>query len=146
MKKFKFSLNPLLNVKKALEKTQKAQIQKNQQEIEIRENEIKLIQLEITELNQSLENELKNRVSIDDLIQYDRYLLKLKEMIDIKRAEISKLTIEKEECQKALIETMKEIKMLEKLREKQYNQYLYELEREQEKETSDFVSFITSSV
>lgn len=145
MKKFKFSLEPLLNVKKGLEKTQKAQIQKIQQQIHIRENEAAAIESEISGLHQSLENELKGKVNIEDLIQYDRYMLKLTDNLKEKRNEIAKLTEEKEECQKALIEITKEIKILEKLREKQYSQYLYELEREQEKETSDFVSFVTSS-
>lgn len=145
MKKFKFSLEPLLNVKKGLEKTQKAQIQKIQQEIDIKENEAEVISSEISALQQSLESELKGKVSVEDLIQYDRYMQKLTDNLEIKREEISKLTQEKEECQKALIETTKEIKMLEKLREKQYSQYIYELEREQEKEISDFVSFVTSS-
>lgn len=145
MKKFKFSLEPLLNVKKGLEKTQKSQIQRIQQEIDIREREAEAIKWDILQLQESLEHELKGKVSAEDLIRYDRYQLKLNEDLKLKLYEIARLTEEMEEIKRALIETTKEIKMLEKLREKQFSQYLYELERDQEKEISDFVTFVTSA-
>ena len=54
----------------------------------------------------------------------------------IKNAETAKLR-----CQEVLIITMREIKTYNKLRGKQYQEYLKEAAAEEEKELSDIISF-----
>ena len=49
------------------------------------------------------------------------------------------------ECQSRLIVTMKEIKTYDKLRAEQYQEYLKEVQSEEEKVIGDLVSFTTIS-
>ncbi|MCX7715735.1 MAG: flagellar FliJ family protein [Clostridia bacterium] len=136
MKRFKFSLQTLLNVALALEKEQK--------------NALAVINNQLHELNEKKEAVIRRREdlnafyakahSLDEFIYSNNYLMYLKEVLSSLDTEISVKEYEKEKVQTELAETMKKRKTYEKLREKQLEIYKKELESEESKYLNDFIS------
>lgn len=146
MKRFYFSLQSLFDIKKTVEKQQK--------------KEMKIIETELSELNYELSDlerifqetklcynqEVSQMMQINKVNHYNNYFASLTEKIKKQKEKIKAQLIKKEECIKAQIETQKEIKSLDNLREKQYQNYLLEVRKEEEKAIDDIVSFkITAS-
>lgn len=140
MKKFKFSLQSLLNLKISLEKQQKYELA----EAEARERELKR-QLEDMRGEFSAAREDYNRraaegINVLELVNYSNFFAGLRERIERQLEAVAVAEAEKERVQRALIETMRERKALEKLREKKFAEYLEECAREDEKAVSDFLA------
>lgn len=145
MKKFVFSLQVLLKVKLSLEKQQKAILLEIQQRIRALEAEMRELQERQALMQQEYVREAKDGIRSDRLQIYGRYFDRLREDINRQVERIAQAKAERAEAQEKLLRTMKEIKALNKLRERQYQLYLAELAREEEKAIGDLVSFKVAS-
>lgn len=140
MKKFIYSLQPLLGVKRTLEQQQK--------------NELASAEARLQDLKQTLAN-IKTRFEIrrteftnklkEGMIPYDitAYAIGFEALRDKEKRQLLKIDEQAEEVNRIrgeLIETMRERKMLENLRERHYSEYLEEVKRENEKIIGDFVA------
>jgi len=136
MKKFKFTLQTLLNVTVALEKEQK--------------NKLALINAQLNQLKEIRQGyydgieETKvlytQSLTLNDFINADRYINRLKEKVVEINVDISIKEYEKMEAQDELVETMTKRKTYEKLREKQLIAYKKELALEESKILDDYMS------
>ena len=144
MKKFVFTLQSLFNYKLTVEKTQKAELRRAQNALsELLAEEQRLIQA-YADNERSLDRALReNKNVVAALAEHDAYfrylrdaMLKLRESITIAEEVVA-------ECQTRLIVTMREIKTYDKLRIEQYNEYLKDIQLEEEKDIGDLVSFNT---
>jgi flagellar FliJ protein len=136
MRKFKFTLEALLNVTVALEKECK--------------NKLALINAQLAQLYEVREGyyaaigETKEiytySKSINDFINARRYIDRLEELVIQIGTDISAKEYERDSAQNELIETMKKRKTYERLREKQYIAYKKEVELEENKILDDFIS------
>ena len=142
MKKFVFSLQALYNYKITLEKQQKAELKKAQQALrELQDEEQRLLNA-YADNERSLEKALlENTDIVTALSEHDAYFRFLREALIIVRERIVRAEKIVSECQARLIITMKEIKTYNKLRAEQYQEYLKEVQTEEEKEIGDLVSF-----
>jgi len=142
MKKFKFTLQALFNYKLTIEKMQKADLRKAQQALrELIEEEQRLL-LAYADNERSLEIALqRNEDVVTALTEHDAYFRFLRDALKEirKRIEIAEEVVLK--CQEKLIITMKEIKTYTKLRSEQFQNYLKEVQAEEDKEIGDLVSF-----
>ena len=142
MKKFKFTLQPLYNYKLTVEKLQKAELRKAQQALrELLDEEQRLLDA-YAENELSLEKALRENIDvITALTEHDAYFRFLRDAIKEVREKIVKAEEVVRKCQERLITTMKELKTYLKLRDEQYQEYLKEVQIEEDKNMSDLVSF-----
>jgi len=144
MKKFKFTLQALVNYKQTVEKMQKAELNRAQQALrELQNEELRLLQA-YADNERSLDDALRSGENVAQaLIEHDAFFRFLRDALKEIREKIIKAEAVVEKCQERLITTMKELKTYAKLREEQYHQYLKEAQSEEEKEIGDLVSFNT---
>ena len=142
MKKFVFSLQSLFDYKVTIEKQQKAELQKARNALrELLKEELRL-QNAYAENERSLERALRESTDITTaLIEHDAYFRFLRDALKDIRQRIVEAEEYVSECQDRLMTTMKEIKTYKKLREEQYQDYMKEVQTEEEKEMGDIVSF-----
>ena len=146
MKKFVFTLQALFNYKLTIEKQQKAELRNAQIALrELQQEEQRLLEA-YAENEKSLEEALrKNKNVAAALSEHDAYFRYLRDALIEIRERIARAERIVAECQMRLIATMKEIKTYNKLRDAQYQEYLKEIQLEEEKEIGDLVSFTTVS-
>lgn len=144
MKKFVFSLNSLFDLKK----TQKDKIQGEYAaanavyQAALKKKET----LERTQHEKSEEYETKARqgMTVFDMQGYVVYLRELQEQIKLAVRETEKALREAEIKRNELINVHKEIRVLEKLYEKQYSEYLKDIEKSETKAIEDILSYKTA--
>ncbi len=142
MKKFVFSMMSLLKLKISLEKQQKAELAEAEQRLRIFMQELESIneryegkRREFSELSESGE------LRATDFLVYAKGFEALRDKQETQRLRIQAAELERERIQKKVIEAMSERKTLERLKEKQYSQYLDECNRENELVIGEFVSY-----
>lgn len=140
MKKFAFSLQAALNVKYSVEKAQKAEMAVINRRIYLLNNELSEYNTQNRIESEKLKEETKKGISPSKLNEFNNFFTFLKEKIKAVKENIKKAEEEKEEIRARMIKTMQEIKSFEKLKEKQYEDYLVELRRDEEKNLGDIVS------
>ena len=89
------------------------------------------------ELNKSLDNQV---LDIQTVVGFKNYLSRMSDDIKMQFEVIKRVQIELEEQQMAVSEAYREVKVLEKLKEKQYKNFLFEYEQNQIKELDDITS------
>lgn len=145
MKKFVFSLQVLLKVKLSLEKQQKAVLMEVQQRLYEQEAQMRRLKEQQAVMQDEYGKETKKGIRSDRLQIYGRYFDRMREDIAGQKKLIEQTQEERAQAQAVLLRTMKEIKSLNKLRERQYQEYLAEVAREEEKAIGDLVSFKVAS-
>jgi flagellar FliJ protein len=136
MKKFEFTLNSLLMIKNSLERQAK---QKMAEAVSRRDK----CQEEIEEIERRKELARTNNKSFTahEYLMFSRYYSDLERMRKSKTCELEAIEKEIEEIRQELVTIMQERKVLEKLREKQYEEYLVELGKEQDKLVDDMMTY-----
>ena len=144
MKRFKFTLQPLFNYKITVEKLQKADLRRAQQALrELLDEEQRLLNA-YAENERSLEKALRENINVvAALSEHDAYFRFLRDALKELRERIVIAEELVRKCQELLIVTMKEIKTYNKLRAEQYQEYLKEVQIEEDKNIGDLVSFNT---
>jgi len=144
MKKFKFTLQSLFNYKQTVEKMQKAELQKARLALrELLEEEKRLLEAYAGN-ERSLEKALIENTDVAAaLSEHDIYFTFLRDAIKEIRERIARARELVAQCQERLLITMKELKTYTKLRDEQYQNYLKEVQAEEDKEIGDLVSFNT---
>ena len=142
MKKFKFTLQSLYNYKLTVEKMQKAELRKAQQALRELLDEEQALLRAYAENERSLEKALRENIDVvTALIEHDAYFRFLRDAIIEVRERIVKAEEVVRKCQEVLIITMKELKTYLKLRDEQYQEYLKEVQVEEDKNMGDLISF-----
>lgn len=142
MKRFVFRLATLVRVKEITEKQQKMELtaaqtilnQKNRELTQLNQDRA----LKITAFRDDID---KGHMEMYRFTQFSYYLQYMKDRIAQKQEEIKAAQAKVDECVAALVITQNELKVLAKLREKQYAEYLAQAALEEEKELADTMSF-----
>ena len=141
MKKFKFTLQTVLDLNISLEKQQKNELAALNNHIRMLENEKEQVKSEIERAEDVFKTHLRERCKVLTAKTDSMYIKSLSDEKKKIELEIEKKNRQKEKLQAMLMKTMAKRKSLEKLCEKQYQNYLMQLRAEQEKETDDFATF-----
>lgn len=141
MKRFEFNLEKVLLLKKHNEEFAKIEFAKVLQKKTAFESEIQRCLTDIEKTESLTEYYISNENNVDYKILdiNDRYIQSLRFKILENYTEIEKITPELNEKEGLLKEAVRERKILDKIRDKKYSQYLEELEYE-ETEMLDEVS------
>ncbi|HOF94868.1 MAG TPA: flagellar FliJ family protein [Clostridia bacterium] len=144
MKRFMFTLQSLYDIALSIEEQLKLKMQKIRERLNATLSELEQTRKDLAYTQQSLAKDMRLGVGSDKLLSYSQYCEKLTDCLDILEEKRKKIELEKQKCRKEQIENKKELKTYEKLRAKQYEEYLFEAAREEEKNIGDFVSYQTS--
>lgn len=141
MKGFKFRLQSLLNVKEKFE--QQAKIAFGQETVKLRQEEEKLNNLFLNkeEVLQKQRECFTGKIDIFSFNEYNNYSSKLDQMIVEQKQNV---VIQQENTEKAkqkLADIMKERKALEKLKEKEVEQFKREMQLAEDKQVDELVTY-----
>lgn len=141
MKKFKFTLISLLNVKVSLEKQKTVELADQNRVILMLDMELDALRARLkastNEYNQKME---RGGMSAGDIAAYSTGIRALYDKIAEQQEKIRRAILLKDKITDELVALMGERKMLENLKEKQYQEYLEEARREDAKIMDDFMS------
>lgn len=134
LKKFQFSLARVLNVRETNEELKKEEFQSAQTYYNEQQQALNELFNEKRNLQQDIEDQAKNKMKMNKIIQYYNYLSDLDEQITIQQDVVNRAEQQVEEAKQNWIEAKKQKKILEKLQERQYQEYKNEyLKSEQKK-------------
>jgi len=146
MAKFVFSLAAILSIKEKMEELKKNELAKAIMALEA--EKARLVQLENTRADciESFRASIDTGVKPLDLKQHNHYLDKLKLWIKAQKVAISIAEAFVEEKRQELVEAMRERKALDKLKENDYNEYLIEEKKAEQKSIDEIVSYKTAKM
>lgn len=138
---FRFKLQRVLDLKLKQEDEKKNQIATLMQAIKTKEEELEALISEKKQKEFSLNDNRKRGISILEIRNINQYLLFLDKKINTLRFEISSLESNLNQKRLEYLELQKERKTFEKLKEKDYEKYLYNEKKEEEKMIDQIVTF-----
>lgn len=138
---FRFKLQRVLDLKLKQEDEKKNQIATLMQAIKTKEDELEALISEKKQKEFSLNDNRKRGISILEIRNINQYLLFLDKKINTLRFEISSLESNLNQKRQEYLELQKERKTFEKLKEKDYEKYLYNEKKEEEKMIDQIVTF-----
>ena len=138
---FRFKLQRVLDLKLKQEDEKKNQIATLMQAIKTKEDELEALISEKKQKEFSLNDNRKRGISILEIRNINQYLLFLDKKINTVRFEISSLESNLNQKRLEYLELQKERKTFEKLKEKDYEKYLYNEKKEEEKMIDQIVTF-----
>lgn len=141
MRRFTFKLQSILNIRERELEDERHRLA----EIIAKLEEQKDILLEMNEKKESLEKELNNALDnqvldIQFTISAKNYLKQMSDDIKMQFEIIKRTQNELNEQKNVVAAAYKEVKILEKLKEKQYKNFMFEYEQNQIKEMDDITS------
>jgi flagellar export protein FliJ len=144
LRKFTFTLHALLHLKESVEKQERNNLSVISRKLHALEAEREEMLTRRDSASASYGEHLAEGMPVSDTRKFTDYFRMMKELISEQDRKIQDAQVEIEACRKRLMEVLREIRMLENLRDKQYAQYLQEVQAEDEKMIGDFVSFQTN--
>jgi flagellar protein FliJ len=142
MKKFKYSLESVLKLRRFKEDKIKIELGEINSEIVRLEDYIKKIKKNINDGFTDQETILETRSSVNEIKVYGEIFMAGKIKIDQLKIEIEHKQIELEKKRKELNLARAEVKVLEEQREKKYKNYKYEISKKQSDQIEDQVNMI----
>ena len=138
---FTFKLQKILELKLRQEDEKKNQIASLMKSIRTKEEEIKLIYEDKKQKEYNLSETRNKGISILEIRNINQYLSFLDKRINALRFEISSLESNLALKRNEYLELQKERKTFEKLKEKDFEKYLYHEKKEEEKIIDQIVTF-----
>lgn len=139
---FKFRLQKILEHRETLENIKKGEFAKVQSELN--HEIVKLKGLESERNTIARQKTSSTNTTISELQKYNDYLFILDKQIESQGLVIEKMREKVEEVREELIEATKDKKIIEKLKLRDYQEFLYEEKKEEEKANDQFVSYNSS--
>ncbi|MCX7746998.1 MAG: flagellar export protein FliJ [Clostridia bacterium] len=139
--KFKFKLQPLLNVKIQIEDSLKNEFGKAMLKLEQEKERLSLLEYERKELIGTFNERSAQGVMVKELREYTAYISHMKEKMDLQKENINAAQRNVDKCREELIKASREREIIEKLKEKKYQEYLKEILKEEQKTNDEVVSY-----
>lgn len=141
MKKFEFTLQPILNMKEQFEKIEIDKLGKVMQELSIQKERLNELIKEANNVSNDSSIQINKGIKAVYISQYDVYLKKLFNLIDQQKNLICKLESDAECIRQNLIKISKEKKTLENVKKRRFDEYRNMLNREQINLIDEQISF-----
>lgn len=144
MRGYSFKLDKVLNFKESIENVKKLEYGDINQKL-VREEE-RLLKYNIYKKDLlAKRKEFTQRTNINNLKLYNRVLEDISRTIKNQEKIISDIKVELEIAKEELLVAMQEKKAFEKLKENDYNEYIVEFKKSEEKTIDGIVTFNNSS-
>ena len=141
MGKFVFKLQAVFNLKKQIENNLKNELGKAVQELERQKKKLKDIEFERAIYYQEINVKSSSGISVGKLKEFSSYISHLNEKIDHQKNNIKRAQKSVDKYREQLIIAVQERKMMEKLREKKYEEFMKEQQREEQKIIDEIASY-----
>ncbi|MGI5970196.1 MAG: flagellar export protein FliJ [Oscillospiraceae bacterium] len=141
MKRFVFSLQPLLKLKRINEKQKKTELAEIQNRLNELYAEKEELERRLEESSIGYKKEMRKGMPPPRMAWYANFADYLQAHLKALNASICEAERIKEAKQSELVTLMKEIKTIEKLREEQYRAYLEEAAKDEERVLGDLISY-----
>lgn len=141
MPKFNFKLQPMLNLKMQLEDQLKNELGKATQKLEFEKNRLSHIENEREEQINRINTESSQGITIEKLKEYGVYISYLKARIEAQKENVNYAHKIVDKYREELIKAVQERDMLEKLKEKKFQEYMLEMNREEQKLNDEIISY-----
>ena len=138
---YKFRLQKVLDVKEKAEDNKKNEVYIVNKELLKANEQLQELKLELTQKGIEREEKNKEGISIIEIVQLNKYIDYLCSLIKNKEIEISELNKKLEIKKEEYIESRKERKSYENLKDKDYARYMIKEAKEEEKIIDEIVSF-----
>ncbi len=146
MKKFVFTLQSWYDMQLSIEKQQKLELKNIEAELTKRHKELEQLNSDFDRTKGEYCTAVSKGVTANRVQDYGTFFDSLKAAMTTIQLEISRLEKEKEQRMQKLVQTRKDIKLLDKLRETQYAEYMDNAKKQHDKFVDDLVSFnVTTS-
>ena len=143
MKKFKFTLESLKNYNEQILDSEKNQLGKLRAEYADMQKALEAKNLEYEQAIETLEELMKSGTNVMRVSLHKRYIASLQQDMYRIRAEMASKNEEIQHQLQKVVDATKEVSKIEKLEEKQIEQYKYEEQKESELFIEEFVSNAT---
>lgn len=144
MKRFEFTLQPLYDMQESIEKQYKMQMSEIENELSRRLNDLDVLNNNFEKMKNEYCSAVKKGVQAIKISEYGNFFDRLKSVMGLLQDKIKYLENEKEKCLQKLVQARKEKKLLDKVRENQYSEYMDDVKKEQDKRVDDLVSYRVS--
>lgn len=141
MKKFVFTLNALYEVKKTLRDKVQAEFAAAEAHYNSLLEKKRLLERTLDEKTAEYEVKAKSGMTVADMQGYIIYFEEMQDQIKTADRDVEKALREATNKRNELVSVFKEIKVLEKLYEKQYGEFLKDLDKSETKAVEDILSF-----
>ena len=138
---YKFRLQKVLDVKEKAEDNKKNEVYIVNKELLKANEQLQELKLELTQKGIEREEKNKEGISIIEIVQLNKYIDYLCTLIKNKEIEICELNKKLEIKKEEYIESRKERKSYENLKDKDYARYMIKEAKEEEKIIDEIVSF-----
>lgn len=139
---FKFRLQRILEHRETLENVKKGELGKIQTEFNQQKEVLSDLELKREEILR--ERASKTQTTMYELQMYNNFKLELDKQIENQLRKLEELKIEVEKARSELIDATKDKKIIEKLKLRDYHDFLYEEKKQEEKANDQFVSYSSS--
>lgn len=143
LKGYSFSLQTPLKVKTIHKARLQGQFQSITKRVEEKKKALDGLTNEGQRVNLKIESLAFEGVVAASLKEYYTYLKLVQDEILQQESEYRRLLDERMDLQKALIQVLNEIDMLEKLKDKQYREYMDEIEKRSQRELDETINYKT---
>jgi flagellar FliJ protein len=137
--RFSFPFETLLNMKKNLEELSQMRLAKKMNQLREQEQAIQRVVEEILSGEQVLREKIGQGMKASEYVVYKVYEEDLTRELQLKKEARKETKKEIEAEQKILIQLMKERKMFERLKEKQWKRFQYQMEKLDQKNSDEMV-------
>jgi len=138
MKKFQFRLQTLLDIRISKEHAIKAElamlIAKQNEEIAMQEEYRRKVKEHYNKLSKKMRD---GTFSYSEALMCERFAYNAQKAIDLSIKRVEQMQPEIDRVRQKLIQASKERKVVERLKEKKYEEYMYQFNREMGKELDD---------
>lgn len=139
---FKFRLQKILEHRETLENIKKGEFGKIQTELNRQRQVLEEIKIKRTEILN--EKASKTHTTVYELQIYNSFIIDLDRQMVRQIEKIEQVKKEVDKAREELIDATKDKKIIEKLKLRDYQEFLYEEKKEEEKITDQFVSYSSS--
>ena len=141
----KFRLQKLLDYKISVEEEKKNELSIAIKRLENEKNRLQELKQRLNEMNGALHERTSGGIAANELKILADYIDYYKRSIKEQKFKIKMAEDYLSICREELIKATQEKKMIEKLKEMDYNNYLYDEQKKEEKLVDDLVSFKESN-
>lgn len=141
MAKFVFSLESLLKVKTIKKRKIEKDIAEAKQRLEEAQNLLDEIKAQKKAIQSKIKKNSSNGIKVFDLKEYRSYFQLLSEREEQQIAKCQQLEKKWKTIMAELVDIYNQIDVLERLKQEQYREYIYELEKVEERALEDLVNF-----
>ena len=140
MKQFKFTLSRLLDSKDQVLETEKNTLAQLRQTRDGIERRIQTLEREFAETDRRLKEDQKKAISINQIKMYEYQFDSIRRQIKQFKTELRKAELEVERQVQVVVAASQEVSGLDKLKEKQLEEYQVSVARENETVINEFIS------